>query len=102
MKINTLKRRLLGTRNRWQEKTCREPNSMNDHLTGLIMNTYCNINDIEVVLQHCLKKIKNSDRCQALQYGRLSGYFDETNGLTRFGEYLAQFLQIDLVNDRAI
>ena len=92
----------MGRETGGKKKTGREPNSMNDHLTGLIMNTYCNINNIEVVLQHCLKKIKNSDRCQALQYGRLSGYFDETNGLTRFGEYLAQFLQIDLVNDRAI
>jgi len=36
-----------------------------------------------------------------MHYGRLSGYFDETNGLTRSGEYLAQFLQLDLAHERA-
>ena len=47
------------------------------------------------------QKTKNTDREQAMHYGRLSGYFDETNGLTRSGEYLAQFLQLDLAHERA-
>jgi hypothetical protein len=65
------------------------------------MNEYSSIKSTEVVLKPCFKKNKNTDKSQAMHYGRLSGYFDETNGLTRSGEYLAQFLQLDLAHERA-
>ena len=83
------------------KKTRLEPTNRIVNLKGNSMNAYSNIKSTEVVLQHCFKKTKNTDREQAMHYGRLSGYFDETNGLTRSGEYLAQFLQLDLAHERA-
>ena len=101
MKVSTLKRKPPGTRNRLQKKTRLEPTNRIVNLKGNSMNAYSNIKSTEVVLQHCFRKTKNTDREQVMHYGRLSGYFDETNGLTRSGEYLAQFLQLDLAHERA-
>jgi hypothetical protein len=101
MKISILKRKLPGRRNRPQRKTRLEPTTRIINPIGHSMNAYSSIKSTEVVLQHCFKKTKNTDREQAMHYGRLSGYFDETNGLTRSGEYLAQFLQLDLAHERA-
>ena len=101
MEISTLKRKPPGTQNRLQKKTRLEPTNRIVNLKGNSMNAYSNIKNTEGVLQHFFKKTKNTYREQAMHYGRLSGYFDETNGLTRSGEYLAQFLQLDLAHERA-
>ena len=65
------------------------------------MNAHNSTADHEMVLQHCLAKIKNFDRDQALAYGQLSGFYDVENKLTLSGENLAAFLKLDLVHERA-
>ena len=65
------------------------------------MNAHNSIADHELVLQHCLAKIANFDRDQALAYGQLSGFYDAKNKLTLSGENLAAFLKLDLAHERA-
>jgi hypothetical protein len=65
------------------------------------MNAYSSIKSTEAVLKPCFKKTKNTDKTQAMHCRRLFGYFDETNGLMRSGEYLARVLRLDLAHERA-
>ena len=67
---------------------------------GFIMNTYSNITNDELVLQHCLRKIKTPDRDQALVYGQLSGFLDNSNKITPSGANLVKFLKLDLAHER--
>ena len=57
------------------------------------MNVHNRITDFELVLQHCLKKIKSDDRDEALVYGKLSGFY-EGDG------FLAAFIKLDLAHER--
>ena len=64
------------------------------------MNVHNRISDCELVLQHCLQKIKNDDRDEALTYGKLSGFYQDNGLLTISGENLAAFLKLDLAYER--
>ncbi len=64
-------------------------------LESFTMNGHSDKHSGEAVIRYCLTQTKNTDRAQAMVYGRLSGYFDEDNKLTLSGQYLAKFLQLD-------
>ena len=101
MKISTLKRKLPGRRNRPQRKTRLEPTTRITSPIGHSMNAYRSKKRVEMVLQQCFKSTQNTDRDQAMHYRRLHGYFDETNGLMRSGEYLARVVRLDLAREKA-
>ena len=56
--------------------------------------------DFELVLQHCLQKIKSDNRDEALVYGKLSGFYEDNGYLTVSGENLAAFIKLDLAHER--
>ena len=64
------------------------------------MTVHSRISDCELVLQHCLQKVKNADRNQALIYGKLCGFYHDAGHLTISGKNLAGFLKLDLVQER--
>ena len=64
------------------------------------MNVHHMIADFELVLQHCLQKIKSDDRDEAVVYGKLSGFYDDNGYLTVSGENLAAFIKLDLAHER--
>ena len=64
------------------------------------MNVHNRITDFELVLQYCLKKIKDDDRGEALVYGKLSGFYENDGYLTVSGENLAAFIKLDLAHER--
>ena len=64
------------------------------------MNGHNRIADCELVLQHCLHKVKNADRTEALVYGKLCGFYHNEGSLTISGENLAAFLKLDLTDER--
>ena len=64
------------------------------------MSTYSKITNDELLLQHCLRKNKTTDRDQALVYGRRSGFLDNSNKITPSGANLVKFLKLDLAHER--
>ena len=59
------------------------------------MSERCDFVQFETVLSYCYSKTRSQNYDAAMHYGRLSGFFADTNKLTATGSRMAKFLSDD-------
>ena len=59
------------------------------------MSEQCDFVQFETVLSYCYCKTHSQNYDAAMRYGRLSGFFADTNKLTPTGSRIAKFLSHD-------
>ena len=56
------------------------------------MSEQCDLIQFETVLSYCYSKTRSQNYDAAMHYGRLSGFFADTNKLTPMGSRMAKIL----------
>ena len=59
------------------------------------MSEQCDFIQFETVLSYCYSKTRSQNYDAAMHYGRLSGFFADTNKLTSTGSRMAKLLSDD-------
>ena len=59
-------------------------------------SAHTEFSDFEIVLAYCPKKVGENVYQAALEYGRKIGFFNVQNKLSRSGQTLVQFVQVDM------